>query len=661
MISSDFYKSPVNKQLLLLLFLLVALCSSVFAQSKVPGYHRVKVKQGQTLRINKDSLFTHYKDTILLIPKGTSYEFVEQNKKSDQGFYDSLKIKYGNHKITDLLFNVLLVNTDTSGKYQKKQALIKSEQAFLPHKGLIIEKIVLKKVAVISGSVHDTTKQITTWAGRVIDKAHIYSKDRIILNNLLFNKADKISAFVLADNERLLRSLPFIEDAKIIVTKDPTTSLATITVITKDVWSIGFAVGVDDFHEYDLEIYDRNFLGQGSEFSNTALINTKEKPKIGYNGNYTVNNIKGTFINSFIQYKTVYNEEIARLKFDKLFLTPQTKYAGGLDIFRRSFIDQIVTDNLEVIEENITSNKQGVWIGRSINMAGNQNRRSLIFSVAYSNTTFPVRPAEVSENFYFDYHDSKLLLGKISITQRNYYKGNFVNRFGITEDIPVGSIISFTTGKKFGEFKHRPYFSISYTKSLVTSKTEYWTGNVSFSNFINKDKNEDALFNASVLYFSRLKTIHPKYKFRYQAKLFYTKGIKRVNHDILTITEQKSIRGFNESNLTGTERLSLKLEGDIITFWNLYGFRFIPYSFMDFGLINHTNSNLFSTKNFYAGIGVGVRIRNESLVFSTFELRFAYYPKLYENTQQYVFDFFSDSPFSFQELNDAKPQIERLE
>lgn len=661
MIKDYSYKLLMNKKLLLHLLLLATLCNKAISQSKSPGYHRVRVKQGQALRINTDSLFIHYKDTVLLIPKGTSYEFVEQQNKSDQGFYDSLKIKYGNHKVTDLLFSTLLVNKDTSAQTRKRKALVKSEKVFIPYKGLIIDKVILKKVTVITGSVHDTTRQVTTWAGRFIDKAHIYSKDRIILNNLIFNTGDKISPYVLADNERLLRSLRFIEDAKIVVTKDPITSLATITVITKDVWSIGFAVDVSGLDEYDIEVYDRNFLGQGSELSNTALINTEEQPKVGYNGRYSVNNIKGTFINSQIEYKTTYNEELSRLNFNRQFLTPQTKYAGGLDIIRRSFIDQITTDDLEIIEENITSNRQEVWVGKSLNLPDHGNRRNLLLSLAYANTTFSIRPPEVSEIFYFDYHNQKTILGKISLTQRNYYKGNFVNRFGITEDIPVGSIVSFTTGKEFGEFKNRPYYRISYTRSLVTSRTEYWTGSVSLSNFVNRDKKEDGLFNASILYFSKLSILNARYKYRYQARLFYTKGFSRANDEVFIITDEKGIRGFDEVNLTGTERLSLKLEGDVITPWNVYGFRFIPYVFIDVGLINHFSPNVFSTNNFYSGMGLGMRIRNESLVFSTFEFRFAFYPTVYERDQSSSFDFFSGSPFSFQELNDAKPQIERLE
>lgn len=645
------------------LFFCLSLTNLTYGQKETPekpvNHFRVKVRQGQALKINNDSLFIHYKDTVLLIPKGTRYEFVDKEPKSKQGFYDSLKIKYGNHKVTDLLFSTLLVNTDTSGRQIKKQAFVQSEKSFLPYNGLIIDQIILKKVTVISGSVHDTTRQITTWAGRVVDKAHIYSKDRIILNNLLFDTGDEISPFVMADNERLLRSLRFIEDAKIIVTKDPITSLATITLITKDVWSVGAAVDVGGIDEFDVEVYDRNFLGQGSEFSNTALVDTNEEPLVGYNGLYAVNNISGTFINSFFQFKTVYNEKIARLKFDKLFLTPQVKYAGGIDIVRRSFTDPLILVNDEIVFKNITYNSQELWAGRSIILPTSAQRSNIIFSAAYVNTRFIQRP-DLTSNEFFDYHNQRLYLGKVSFTKRNYYKGNFVNRFGITEDIPVGTFVSFTKGKEVGEFKNRTYHGLSYILRKVTGRTEYWTGSLSLSAFTYENRTEDGLFNASVVYFSKLMNFRGRYKTRFQARFFYTNGFNRVNDQTLIIFEEKGIRGFEEENLTGTQRLSIKLEGDIITPWNFYGFRFIPYAFADVGLINHFNVNILSRKNFFSGLGLGIRVRNESLVFSTFEFRFAYYPKIYEQDAQFGLDFFSDSPFSFQDLNESKPQIQRL-
>ena len=637
---------------------------SAFSQKKEAPknvhYYRVKVSQGEILKINQDSLFVHHKDTTLLIPKGTAYEFIEKDQKIHQEFYDSLKIKYGKNKISDLLLSNLLVNTDTSKKYQKKQLFIKSEEEFLPFKGLIIDKIILKKVSLMTGSVHDTTQQITTWAGRIMGKVHIYSKNRTILNNLLFKSGEQISPHQLADNERLLRSLSFIEDAKILVSKDPITSLATITVITKDVWSVGIAIDVDDIDKYDLEIYDKNFLGQGNEFSNTALINTSQR-LIGYNVKYIINNIKRSFINSFLQYKTTYNEDLVRLKFDKRFLTPQTKYGGGLDIFIRSFIEEITTEELEMNEENITLKKQEVWVGRAISLPNSENRSNLLLSIAYVNTNFSTRPPQVADNFYFKYHHQKLFLTKISINKLNYYKTSFINRFGITEDIPIGTLVSFTNGIDFGEFKSRLYFGVSYTKSLVTSRTEYLMGRVSLSSFINENKKEDALFNASILYFSKLNTITAKYKVRYQARLFYTRGFDRVNDEVLSLNRNKGIRGFSEPNLTGEERLSLNLESDVITPWNVYGFKFIPYAFIDISLIGSSRTEELRIENPYSGIGIGIRVRNESLVFSTFEFRIGYYPKVYERSDFYSVDLFANSPFSFQNLNDIKPRVEKLE
>jgi hypothetical protein len=45
-------------------------------------------------------------------------------------------------------------------------------------------------------------------------KIHVNTSKKTILNNLTFEKGDVIEPQVLADNERIIRSLRYIEDAQ---------------------------------------------------------------------------------------------------------------------------------------------------------------------------------------------------------------------------------------------------------------------------------------------------------------------------------------------------------------------------------------------------------------------------------------------------------------
>lgn len=68
---------------------------------------------------------------------------------------------------------------------------------------------------------------------------------------------------------------------------------------------------------------------------------------------------------------------------------------------------------------------------------------------------------------------------------------------------------------------------------------------------------------------------------------------------------------------------------------NFYGFKFAFFGFADFSFLSGTND---ITGNGYAltDIGLGIRIRNNHLVFNTFQLKLAFYPNppLYSQINQ---------------------------
>jgi hypothetical protein len=49
------------------------------------------------------------------------------------------------------------------------------------------------------------------------------------------------------------------------------------------------------------------------------------------------------------------------------------------------------------------------------------------------------------------------------------------------------------------------------------------------------------------------------------------------------------------------------------------------FMFTDLGIIG-SNQDLIFAQQYYSGIGAGIRLHNESLVFKTFQLRLAFYP-----------------------------------
>jgi len=81
---------------------------------------------------------------------------------------------------------------------------------------------------------------------------------------------------------------------------------------------------------------------------------------------------------------------------------------------------------------------------------------------------------------------------------------------------------------------------------------------------------------------------------------------------------------------------------------------------MDFGWISE-GGPIFDPGNFFTGLGLGVRIRNESLLFSTLQIRLAYYPREPNNGDQFDVDFHIRNPRLFRNFRTAKPEVVRFE
>src|SRR5262249_24996144 len=114
----------------------------------------------------------------------------------------------------------------------------KSEDAFKPYEGKIIRHIVINQYK-FEKTFTDTSKSINYFGTRILNSLHNNTKEWAIRDNLFIKENTPVLPNLLADNERYLRSLPYIQDACIIVQpKTGSPDSVDVYVITKDVFSI---------------------------------------------------------------------------------------------------------------------------------------------------------------------------------------------------------------------------------------------------------------------------------------------------------------------------------------------------------------------------------------------------------------------------------------
>ena len=100
----------------------------------------------------------------------------------------------------------------------------------------------------------------------------------------------------------------------------------------------------------------------------------------------------------------------------------------------------------------------------------------------------------------------------------------------------------------------------------------------------------------------------------------YTQGWNRLqgNDESIRFTHVNGLQALKE-HITGTNRMILNTETVIFTPYQPLGFRIALFGFADFGLLGYS-PNIFKNE-FYTSFGLGVRLRNERLVFNTIQIR----------------------------------------
>ncbi len=136
---------------------------------------------------------------------------------------------------------------------------------------------------------------------------------------------------------------------------------------------------------------------------------------------------------------------------------------------------------------------------------------------------------------------------------------------------------------------------------------------------------KQGLFSFETRYFSNLLKIKKRYNSRINVWGFYATGINRFNNEKMFVLNLFRSHAYNLYKFEGNQQLNTCLGITTFTPWYLYGFRFAYELFFETTQIGPSNKSVFKNR-MYSGIGLGVKIKNEDLVFETIELGFVFFP-----------------------------------
>ncbi len=616
----------------------------------------VKLKAGQVLYAD-DRIILARNDTVIKLPITVDFYIKNGNSSNLDSIYLGLQEKIYKNRWLRELHNIIILPSENE-KYSDTIQTQKSEVPFLKYRNLIIRKIILQKLDVFGPTVYSPNRPARTLVGKACNKIHIKTRDGVIYNHLLFKEGQSIDPITLADNERILRDLPFIEDARIRIENiSAKGDSADVIIITKDTWSIGFDFTTPDFKNLYLDVWDNNIIGSGQEINNQVYRNPGKKPYSGLDGYYILRNINGTFINCRIGY-SAFGSEGFNVDITRDFLTQRTKYAGEL-FFEKMNTDSLIQNQLnQYVYVPVDGTRTNFWIGRAFQIPqlslSSTSISNFIISAGIYNNNFTTRP-EVTEDTRYSFQNKTYYLFSYAFSNQGYYRSNLIYDFGRTEDIPYGFLIKFTHGIERNEFFNRFYNGFSISEGNYLGNLGYLQLGFALGGFLKQDDFEQGVLNLNSNFFTNLLVLDA-FKLRHFVNVSFTKGYNRFKDELLDINGLGGIQGYENDSAKGTQKLSINFESVCFTPLYIAGFRFAIFGFADFAFIGRTTNNIFKN-TLYSGFGLGVRIRNEKLVFKTFQIQLAFYPWLPSSASGQFFTITDESKFSISNFNIKSPEI----
>lgn len=595
---------------------------------------------------------------VLVFVTYAAFAQVTPVKTDSTQLYKNIETYSKRNKFNTFLYRLIFKPVSIISKKGVKKKVYKKliQKPYISFQGKIIRKIDIITLDPFGYSSIDPTVVPHNKLTKTGNYLHIKTQTAAIRNLLLIHENEPFNSFFVKESERLIRTQKFVHDVYFyVVSSGVNSDSVDIFIRELDVWSITGEAAFSTSH-IKTGIKDINFLGSGHEFQNVFSRNISTGIS-SFRTNYFIPNIMTTYINSNLHYETDgYGNVRKRLAIDRPFYSPYAKWAGGI-----SFTTQVKRDSLEGVNPlyiplNLKFKTQDFWAAKAFpvfkSYTEDELPTNLIISARYLRIRYLQKPTDINDSLQI-YSNQDFYLAGIGISTRKYVQDTYIFKYGTIEDVPVGKVIELTGGYQLRNKSWRPYLGMRFSIGNY-NEWGYISTNIDFGTFLKASHVEQGVINVQINYFTGLFEIG-NWKFRQFVKPQVTIGLNRFSYDSLTLNDGYGIDGFNSTGYSGTDRLLLMSQTQSYAPWNFYGFHFGPFFVFSAGMLGDAVSG-FKNRRLYSQIGFGFLIKNENLVFGTFQLSLSFYP-LIPGSGQNIFKMnsFSTRDFGFRDFQIGEP------
>lgn len=592
---------------------------------------------------------------LVLITNKNLYAQVSDkaNTVLHQANYDTLNINIGKNANGFLARTIksLIIRRNSGNVFVDDR-----EASFLEYEDKKIRHIIIKVLKPFGSCVKDTSICAHSWLQRTGNTLHNSTSQKYIRRLISFHEGSEVSAWELADNERFLRKMSIFHDV-LIKLMEVDEDHVDVYVICEDVFSLALELGSDLSNYTDVSLYHKNLFGIGHQLILDYGYDKRNDQKNDYSLNYKAKNLNHSYINVNVGIQDKDGGRGFTASIERDFVLSSTKWAGLLSFKGIKHAKKLPLENKKNYSTDFNYSYFDSWLGYSHTLFNNYRRvDNITMAGAYKNIRLTDTPTKVEILPY--YMNRSRYLGSFTLTKRQYFKTNYIHDLGKSEDIVEGNLLNLTLGFESNDTSDLFYSGLNLAKAWFSkSKMKYFGAHLALGAFYNENKIERGVISFKAQSVSKLFKLK-KTLMRFNSSVSYLIGFNRYPEDFIYFTDY--VRGLNSKDIIGNQKLSIKITQNFFVPYVINGFRTSVFAFADMGMIGSNRKAIYNTEKYY-GFGLGIKFNNDNLIFRTFSICLAYYPRVPDDFMHFKSIVNTSSSEEFINLDPKRPEILKYE
>lgn len=477
------------------------------------------------------------------------------------------------------------------------------EMDFQDYRGRTIAAITIVSLDVFNDPQVDSA--LFKKAISLANNMHPKTRDTTIRKLLFFAEGDTLQPAYLISNLHYLYNQGLFSEIQMELREMPDNEVG-ITIYVREKFFLLVNGKYYSKDKYNIQILNRNLMGIGNSIKFSWFIDPQHQHSMGWESSYTNNNLFGSFAQADLNLADLPGYKNLDLVVQRPFLYPFFQYYAGGEYGKTDISSP--QDSLAVKKQ-----EAGLWVARSFDLF--EYPRYSYAALSLHQTWYHKRPYTGVEKG-MPWQESLFALGALAITQSSYRYIPRISSFLDNDYLPAGYLFELYGGYDFGEYRKRPFVGLHSSWAIFPQKDQYLYLSSALESYIQGGNAEQAVFSIEPMYISSTKRMG-EILGRSFIRARYVYGYKRLKTEAIRLSSDPLFRGSGD--LQGTELIFLSLEEDLSLPQTLLGFQLTTFGFVDLAIMKDKRENTYN-KEYLFSEGIGIRLRNPSLIWDFIEL-----------------------------------------